>query len=108
VAAAAGVPRAELRIRYERTFMAALSRLATPGRHADVLTHIFGHLKRLIDAADRDELRAAIDDYRLGLVPLIVPITLVRHHQRRHDVEYLRAQTYVDPHPRELCLRNHV
>ena len=93
---------------YEGTFMRTLRRLATPGRHADVLTHMVGHLKRLIDAADRDELLASIDDHRRGLVPLIVPITLVRHHVRRHRVEYLLGQTYLDPHPRELALRNHV
>ena len=108
VAGAAQAPRAELRASYERLFMAALSRVVTPGRHADVMTHILGHLKRLIDAPDRDELLASIDDHRRGVVPLVVPITLIRHHQRRHDVEYLREQTYLDPHPRELALRNHV
>jgi uncharacterized protein YbgA (DUF1722 family)/uncharacterized protein YbbK (DUF523 family) len=93
---------------YERLFMQTMRRLATPGRHADVLTHIAGHLKTLIDAADRDELREAIEAHRQQQVPLIVPITLIRHHVRKHDVPYLRDQTYLEPHPRELALRNHV
>jgi uncharacterized protein YbgA (DUF1722 family) len=41
-------------------------------------------------------------------VPLVVPLTLLRHHVRAHGVEYLAGQTYLEPHPRELMLRNHV
>ena len=72
------------------------------------MMHAAGHLKRLIQTGDRDELLAAINDHRRGIVPLIVPITLLRHHVRRQDVGYLKDQTYLDPHPRELALRNHV
>jgi len=93
---------------YQRVFMATLARLATRGRHSDVMMHAAGHLKRLIQTGDRDELLAAINDHRRGIVPLIVPITLLRHHIRRRDVGYLKDQTYLDPHPRELALRNHV
>ena len=49
-----------------------------------------------------------LEDYRTGLVPLIVPITLIRHHVRARDVAYLRDQIYLSPHPKELMLRNHV
>jgi uncharacterized protein YbgA (DUF1722 family)/uncharacterized protein YbbK (DUF523 family) len=100
--------RRELAATYQRVFMATLARLATPGRHSDVMMHAVGHLKRLIQPGDRDELLASIDDHRRGIVPLVVPITLLRHHVRRHDVGYLIDQTYLDPHPRELALRNHV
>jgi uncharacterized protein YbgA (DUF1722 family)/uncharacterized protein YbbK (DUF523 family) len=100
--------RRELSVAYQRLFMTTLSRLVTPGRHADVMTHAIGHLKRLIHPHDRDELLAAIEDHRRGIVPLVVPITLLRHHVRRHDVGYLQDQTYLEPHPRELALRNHV
>jgi len=96
VAGLKGHPRRELAERYQTTFMRALARTATPGRHADVMTHILGHLKRLLDAGDRRELLEAIDAHRRGEVPLIVPITLIRHHVRRHDVEYLRDQVYLD------------
>jgi uncharacterized protein YbgA (DUF1722 family) len=62
-----------------------------------------------IDAAPpRGELAAAIEDYRRELVPLIVPMTLVRHHVRVHDVAYLAGQQYLEPHPKELMLRNHI
>jgi uncharacterized protein YbgA (DUF1722 family)/uncharacterized protein YbbK (DUF523 family) len=108
VADAVKHPRRDLNDTYQRLFMATLGRLATPGRHSDVMLHAIGHLKRLMQPGDRDELLAAIEDHRRGILPLIVPITLLRHHVRRHDVGYLKDQTYLEPHPRELALRNHV
>jgi uncharacterized protein YbgA (DUF1722 family)/uncharacterized protein YbbK (DUF523 family) len=108
VAAAGQTSRSELRGQYERRFMEALSVIATAARHANVLTHMAGHLKKQLDPASKHELADCIDEYRRGLVPLVVPITLVRHHVRAHRVEYLANQTYLEPHPRELMLRNHV
>ena len=108
VAGAVKQPRRDLSATYQRLFMTTLSRLTTSARHADVMLHAIGHLKRLIQPGDRDELLNAIEDHRRGIVPLVVPITLLRHHVRRHDVGYLKDQTYLEPHPRELALRNHV
>ena len=65
-------------------------------------------LDEILAAPDRDELLGLIEEHRIGQVPLIVPMTLMKHHVRRLDVEYLLGQTYLDPHPRELSLRNHV
>jgi uncharacterized protein YbgA (DUF1722 family)/uncharacterized protein YbbK (DUF523 family) len=108
VAGMKGRPSSDVAEEYERLFMGTLARVATRGRHADVMTHIVGHLKKVIDAVDRQELLESIEEHRRGLVPLVVPITLIRHHLRRHEVPYLRDQVYLDPHPRELALRNHV
>ena len=108
VAGAKGVDREALRARYTAGFMDALSEMATPKRHTNVLQHMVGYFKKTLDMGSRNELLAAIDDYRLGLVPLIVPITLLRHHVRVHNVVYLAGQVYLAPHPKELMLRNHV
>jgi uncharacterized protein YbgA (DUF1722 family)/uncharacterized protein YbbK (DUF523 family) len=108
VASAATMPRPALRSGYEERFMRTLGLIATPRRHANVLTHMAGHLKKLLDDPSRQELAATIDEYRRGLVPLVVPLTLLRHHVRRHNVSYLLGQTYLAPHPRELMLRNRV
>jgi len=108
VASASTQSRAALRTGYEEAFMAALARVATPGRHANVLQHIAGYFKKTLDEPSRTELQDLIDDHRRGLVPLIVPITLIRHHVRRLGLEYLAGQVYLDPHPKELALRNHV
>jgi uncharacterized protein YbgA (DUF1722 family)/uncharacterized protein YbbK (DUF523 family) len=108
VAGAGDAPRAALRQEYETLFMRTLTRPATRSRHANVLHHMAGHLKKLVDDDSRAELAGSIDEYRRGLVPLVVPLTLIRHHVRRLDVGYLKGQVYLEPHPRELMLRNHV
>jgi uncharacterized protein YbgA (DUF1722 family) len=66
-----------------------------------------GFLKRDLDSASRAELSQVIQDYRGGLIPLVVPVTLIRHHARRTEQPYLLGQVYLDPHPKELMLRNH-
>jgi uncharacterized protein YbgA (DUF1722 family)/uncharacterized protein YbbK (DUF523 family) len=108
VARAKSLPRAELRERYQAGFMAALEQPATPGRHVNVMTHMLGHFSDRLDAAARAQLLGAIEDHRRGRVPLVVPLTLIRHYVRLLDVAYLAAQTYLDPHPNELLLRNRV
>lgn len=108
VARAGSLPRAELRRGYETLFMETLAKPATRARHTNVLHHMAGHLKKALDAASRAELAACIDEYRRGMVPLVVPLTLIRHYVRVHHVAYLEGQVYLEPHPRELMLRNHV
>ena len=108
VARAHGVPREDLQRRYSERFMSALTVITTPRRHANVLQHMAGYFKNLLDRESKAELAAAVDDYRRGLVPLVVPVTLVRHYVRLHNVSYLVGQLYLDPHPKELMLRNHV
>ncbi|HXZ85126.1 MAG TPA: DUF523 and DUF1722 domain-containing protein [Myxococcota bacterium] len=108
VAGAKSVGRAQLRARYEARFMAALAHPATTRRHANVLQHALGQLRARLDAVDRAELAGLVEDYRRALVPLVVPLALLRHHVRRLGVATLRGQIYLEPHPKELLLRNHV
>ncbi len=107
VAGAKGRDRDQVAIEYEALFMAGLRKMATRGKQTNVLEHIAGYFKKLIDASDRQELQEVIASYRAGHVPLVVPVTLLKHHVRRHDIEYLAQQTYLDPHPIDLMLRNH-
>jgi uncharacterized protein YbgA (DUF1722 family)/uncharacterized protein YbbK (DUF523 family) len=108
VAAAKSLPRAELREQYETWFMTALKRVATVRRNVNVLQHMLGFFSAQLDDGSRAELITHIEDYARGLVPLIVPLTLVRHYVRLLEVEYLEDQVYLNPHPKELALRNHV
>jgi len=108
VASASGRPRAEVRREYQELFMRTLARPATTRRHTNVLMHMAGHLKTKLDPASKSELGGCIDEYRRELVPLVVPLTLLRHYVRAHQIDYLAGQTYLEPHPRELMLRNHV
>ena len=93
---------------YGEAFMAALGVRATPARHVNVLQHMAGYVTRALASDERRELGEVIADYRRGLVPLVVPLTLLGHHVRRQSVSYLAEQVYLNPHPRELMLRNHV
>ena len=99
---------AEVLDEYGRVFLEALAVHATPKRNANVLQHAAGFFSDQITAEDRAELQEAIDDHRKGLVPLLVPLTLVRHYARKFKVRYLLDQVFFQPHPKELMLRNHV
>lgn len=87
---------------YGDAFMAALRVRATLARHANVLEHMLGYFSKDLAAAECREMVDTITDHRRGFVPLIVPLTLVKHHVRRLGIEYLAEQTYLGPHPKEL------
>jgi len=106
VARAASMPRPEVREAYESGFMEAMAVPATRGRHVNVLQHMAGYLRDGLDQASRDELQQTIADYGVGLLPLVVPVTLMRHHVRHLGIAYLEGQVYLEPHPKELMLRN--
>lgn len=93
---------------YGAAYMDVLRHRATRSRHRNVLQHLMGHLKKVLDSGDRRELAEIVDSYGRGEVPLIVPLTLLRHHFRRHGTDWVLGQTYLDPYPAELMLRNHV
>ncbi len=98
----------ELEARYGALFMTTLKVKASAKKHTNVMHHILGYLKRDLDARDKAELVAVIADYHRERAPLIVPLTLLKHHLARVEIPYLRDQIYLNPHPKELMLRNHV
>ena len=98
----------ELLRQYAEGLFAGLRVKATTRKHTNVLQHIAGYLREPLDRRDRDELHGTIADYHRGLVPLIVPLTLLRHYVGKFALDYLRDQVYLDPHPKELMLLNHV
>jgi len=108
VAQAKQIAPSVLKTRYAEEFMHALSFKSTPKKNADVLYHMLGFFKKQLNAVEKEDVIEAIEDYRKELVPLIVPVTLIRHHVRKHGIDYLRDQVYLHPHPKELMLRNHV
>lgn len=88
--------------------MEILRRPASRGNHVNVLQHIQGYLKRGLDGDDKQELVETIENYRLGQLPLIVPITLLRHHFRRQPDPFIAQSHYMSPHPSELALLNEI
>jgi uncharacterized protein YbgA (DUF1722 family)/uncharacterized protein YbbK (DUF523 family) len=98
----------ELTYRYGELFMKVLAMKATVRKHVNVLQHILGYFKKRLGAHEKAELLGVIGDYHHGLTPRVVPLTLIRHYTRIFDVRYIREQVYLNPHPKELILRNHV
>ena len=92
--------------RYGVLFMKALAVPATRRKHANVLQHAIENMKDRLAPRERTESARVLEDYRRGLVPLIVPITLVKQYVARYRVDYLRDQIYLNPHPKEMKLRN--
>jgi len=94
---------------YGRLMMTGLQVMSTRGKHVNVLMHLMGFVKDKLTGQDKDELLGIFESYREGLVPLIVPITLLKHHLNRNDVpDWVHEQVYLNPYPVELMLRNHV
>ena len=98
----------ELSVRYGELFMKALAVKATVRKHVNVLQHILGYFKERLKSQEKVELLGVIDDYHRGLTPLIVPLTLIKHYVQLFNVDYILDQVYLNPHPKELMLRNHV
>jgi uncharacterized protein YbgA (DUF1722 family)/uncharacterized protein YbbK (DUF523 family) len=92
---------------YGRIFMEALAVRAGPKKHANVLDHMMGYFSDCLSAGERRELVELIRDFRIGLIPLVVPITMIQHYVKKYEVGYLAGQVYLAPNPRELMLRNH-
>ncbi|MBV6750045.1 DUF523 and DUF1722 domain-containing protein [Pseudomonas chlororaphis] len=92
--------------RYFSQLMAALKKCATRHTHANVLQHLSGYLKQTLSADDKQEMLQLIDQYHQGIVPLVVPLTLLKHHFRQHPDPYIARQVYLQPHPENLSLRN--
>jgi uncharacterized protein YbgA (DUF1722 family)/uncharacterized protein YbbK (DUF523 family) len=108
VARAQQLPLREVFAQYEKSLLEALKIRATPKKHANVLMHMMGYFKKQLSSDEKEELRDIIDLHRREQIPLIVPITLMNHYVRKYDQPYLKEQFYLNPHPGELQLRNHV
>jgi uncharacterized protein YbgA (DUF1722 family)/uncharacterized protein YbbK (DUF523 family) len=99
--------RERLQAEYLARLMSALAHKATVRKNTNVLDHIMGYFKKQLTADEKVEMKGLIAAYYAGLVPLIVPIVMLRHYVRKFDEPYLKEQFYLHPHPSELKLRNH-
>ena len=108
VARAKDFPLKELYWQYQTLLMESLKLKATPKKNANVLQHMMGYFKEQLSSDEKQELLEVIDHYRKEYIPFIVPMTLINHYVRKCDQPYLKQQVYLNPHPLELQLRNHV
>jgi len=107
VADAGSRPAAAIFPEYEKLLLTALKQKATVRKNVNVLQHMFGYFKKQLDDFEKKELLELIENYRQNLIPLIVPLTLLKHYIDKFHQPYLYDQYYLDPHPLELKLRNH-
>ncbi|VEN74337.1 conserved hypothetical protein [Candidatus Desulfarcum epimagneticum] len=93
---------------YARLLTRAMLLKSTVAKNVNVLQHMMGYFKKELSADEKQELLEVLENYKKRRTPLIAPITLVKHYARKYREPYLGAQVYLNPHPVELGLRNHV
>lgn len=92
--------------RYFTCLMQALQQPATRKTNTNVLMHLQGYLKQSLESREKEHMCEVIEQYRQGILPLVVPVTLLRHHFRQHLDPYIERQAYLQPYPDDLKLRN--
>jgi len=98
----------ELYQQYQTLLLESLELKTTPKKNANVLQHMMSYFRGQLSSGEKQELLEVVDHYRQGYIPLIVPVTLIQHYVRKYNQPYLKEQIYLNPHPLELQLRNHV
>ncbi len=98
----------ELFAEYIDVLMEGLKLMATVRKNTNVLLHIMIYFKKHLTSDEKAELIEVIENFYRGLIPLMVPVTLINHYVRKYSEPYLKNQHYLNPHPAELMLRNHV
>ena len=107
VARAKEVPVRELFAAYEEKLMNVLQKRSTIKKHVNVLIHIFGYFKNVLAPEEKQQVLEIFEQYHQGLIPLIVPVTLMNFFVKKFKQNYLANQHYLDPHPLQLKLLNH-
>lgn len=108
VSQAGSLPLTTLVADYQTLLLRALRLQATPSKHLNVLQHMLGYFKTDLSGDEKQEALEVFARYQRGEVPLVVPLTLIGHFVRKYRQAYLAQQYYLNPHPLELALRNHV
>lgn len=108
VASGKKIPVQKLFDEYENLLLKTMEFKTTPKKHINVLLHMMGYFKKTLSGDEKSELLESIEEYRAGFVPLIVPLTLIKHYVRKYKEPYLVKQTYLAPHPVELKLRSFI
>jgi uncharacterized protein YbgA (DUF1722 family) len=93
---------------YRANLTFALATPATRKNHTNTLQHILGYLKRSTSSEARSSINDTIHKYRQGEIPLVVPLTLLKHYLDQYGDSYIRAQRYLRPYPESMSLRNDI
>ena len=102
------VPLEQLLDEYFTEFMLSIKRRATRKSHTNTMMHILGYVKKSVDSKERNQFLKLVEEYRQKMVPLIAPMTMLRHFVDNHGSDYVQSQTYLNPYPDQLGLRNQI
>ncbi len=90
---------------YINLFMQSLKIIATRKNHTNVLQHIQGYFKKQLSPTERQDIASVILQYHKGMIPLLAPMTLLKHYLTIYPDQYIKQQSYFNPHPDSLKLR---
>lgn len=92
----------ELFSEYQDLFLTSINRVPTQKQWVNVLQHVFGYFKKNLNSKEKEQILATFEEYREGEIPLIAPLTLLRHLAQKYEVSYLLEQALFQPYPKHL------
>lgn len=95
-------PRSQVFSDYEQHLLFAFSKSPRYTSEINVLNHAFGYISQDLSTQEKKFYLDLIEKFRVGQIPLSVPINLVRSWVIRFNQPYLLPQTFFQPYPDEL------
>lgn len=93
---------------YKGQFLEAISQKGTIANTYNVLVHIYGYFKNLIDKEEKKELLQTLEEFKSGTIPLIAVIKVLQLYATRFNEGYILNQKFLSPYPKELSLRSSI
>ena len=93
---------------YQEGFYQAIAQKSTKANNYNIMQHIYGYFKDKISTREKIELLRAMDEFKSGVLPMIVIIKILRFYIEKFDVTYLKSQVYLKYYPLELGFRSDV
>ncbi len=97
-----------LKQHYFNCFAQSFAKPVKPSQHYALLQRAFRSINCHLDSADRADIQTNLRAYLQQLVPLAVPMALLRHYSRHYRIGFLQQQSYLYPYPDELALMRSV
>lgn len=91
---------------YKIRFLKAIYEKGSIKNTYNVLLHIFGYFKRYITKEEKDHILETMEEFKKEIIPLIAVIKIINLYVKRFEIEYLQAQKFLNPYPKELALRS--
>lgn len=108
VANGQNLPFKEVLDSYFLLFCEAISLKSSKGKTLNVLEHMAGFFKNELTKGEKKEIQKSFEEFKDGIIPLIVPIKLLELYINKHEISYLQNQKFLNPYPSELGLRSDI